>query len=428
MPIDLQYQVGRDEARFLPQGFNEPPLDKFYDVNVKKAPCPVPFFDKLTGRAVPKNLLDAGSTLDYNAHVSREKIKCGAPAHSIPHGPRFTSAPGPGSEQTVQAGYKGSAAAACVDLDDGSPPWQEAAAATKPRWRGIFFGSVSGRESPLVGHEPPIMLNDLSFDINKTWDDTWAPLSKKVPGGRFHRTSSKYLHSMQKTDARAFYLTQDMGNARPKRKTPAVAIGKCSGRNSSHTVTPQSNRQQLQKLLKKVDQRNAANKPPHLVSTATLPSSFNLGRASDFYLQGGRDEMSVQGILPEPQTSVDCTVADVEGQSVRLQDELLAMRKRSIVERKKQNQMNTTELFAYRQSDEYKLKKHYHVYQDKELSKMQEDMAGQDPSKTNIGGSMYKIRFNTEQKELQKAQEAQAAAQEASATTAAGLADDLDEM
>ena len=36
MPIDLQYQVGRDEARFMPQGFNEAPLDKFYDVNVKK--------------------------------------------------------------------------------------------------------------------------------------------------------------------------------------------------------------------------------------------------------------------------------------------------------------------------------------------------------------------------------------------------------
>ena len=47
---------------------------------------------------------------------------------------------------------------------------------------------------------------------------------------------------------------------------------------------------------------------------------------------------------------------------------------------------------------------------------------------TNIGGSMYKIRFNTEQKELQKAQDVQAAAQEASASTAAGLADDLDEM
>ena len=39
---------------------------------------------------------------------------------------------------------------------------------------------------PLTGHDPPITLNDLSFDVNKTWDETWAPLSKKAPPPPHH--------------------------------------------------------------------------------------------------------------------------------------------------------------------------------------------------------------------------------------------------
>ena len=92
---------------------------------------------------------------------------------------------------------------------------------------------------------------------------------------------------------------------------------------------------QLHKILKKVDRINAAKSRQMHMSSTAQPFLTKGARAPDFYLGGGR-ELCCHGKLPEAQSQVNATVADVENQSQRLQHMMSSVSKVSNLERRLQ--------------------------------------------------------------------------------------------
>eukprot|EP01010_Urceolus_cornutus_P004028 NODE_603_length_1503_cov_194.839752_g451_i0.p1 GENE.NODE_603_length_1503_cov_194.839752_g451_i0~~NODE_603_length_1503_cov_194.839752_g451_i0.p1 ORF type:complete len:231 (-),score=40.25 NODE_603_length_1503_cov_194.839752_g451_i0:170-862(-) len=164
-----------------------------------------------------------------------------------------------------------------------------------------------------------------------------------------------------------------------ERNAGALRMSRVSGRGKdtrvgSAGVTPSSNREELNNLLKKVDRKLQSTNPLAILSLDTLPSSFQSKSTSDFYLGGGRS----QGTFEEPNGQVLDIMADVDQMSVRVRTQLHQSQTRALQERKQRNrqkaQMNSQQMHEYRLSDEYKLTKNYKIYQDRELQQLQTEL------------------------------------------------------
>jgi hypothetical protein len=316
--------------------------------------------------------------------------------------------------------------------------------ALRQKWklfRGLTFATTTGRDSPIVGEQPAGGTVNESYDCtrnsstipqeSKSTDTVFAAVEKKVHGGKIGKASERQQqYRVDKSDHRDFYDVVDPSSRKPARLNMQKASGRDRTSNlGTGLVTPENNREQLHKILKKVDRINAAKSRQMHMSSTAQPFLTKGARAPDFYLGGGR-ELCCHGKLPEAQSQVNATVADVENQSQRLQHMMSSVSKVSNLERrlqknKKRYTMNTTDLFNYRLSDDYKLKKHYKIYQDKELVKLQEELNSINPSKVNTGGSLYRISINKGMREHSKEQDAQQAAQQVADALEADDVDDI---
>eukprot|EP01006_Ploeotia_vitrea_P029964 TRINITY_DN62425_c0_g2_i1.p1 TRINITY_DN62425_c0_g2~~TRINITY_DN62425_c0_g2_i1.p1 ORF type:complete len:469 (-),score=47.14 TRINITY_DN62425_c0_g2_i1:1230-2636(-) len=440
--------ISRTQSKFNPAAslLHNRSLDKFYDVKRPKKHISGPNFEKQTGRRDHAGADSHGSTLDYSPNHTFSRPR--SAAHGFSGRTRGLGTDIPADDQVRIKNDKKKDYKSMQEELEKEEKRQREKQIRKNR-TGICMAVGTSRDDPVIG-APVVVKRPLT--AGAIYNPNYSSVEPTKTGGYISKLERSVSTdpSRSKRDDRVYdvkYTLQD-------KRMSNVTMGRSSGRGwaprplsapekrkqgdsdfstggGPRTVgvggggqsTVSNNRDLLNNLLKKVDRELAAAEPAWTTAIPTGNvnplSSFKgpSAPANDFFLGGGRADILFQGKGPPAVTLVRDVVDDVTCQTERVRLQLHLVKKqdeqvrKQIKQHRAKKSMNSTEMQAYRLSEDYKLKKTFNIYHDKDIEKLVEELAARgDPEKTNTAGSMYRVSLLTRKKEQQREQAAKSMA------------------